>query len=218
VKKLLHSAAAQHALTWALTLYVRLVMATQKWRVEGAENLRLLATDELFVIVFWHETLPAIPILLPKARAVGAARQGVVLASRHRNGQLIGNIMVNLGLEQVAGSTSKGGASGLRALARALESGKHAVLTPDGPRGPRHVPAPGVAQLAALAGVRVLPCAAVTSRAFTLNSWDRMRIALPFGRGVLAAGAPITVPPENWEDSLPAIQAGLNAALDAAQP
>lgn len=218
MKTILNSAPAQRAITWALTLYVRLVMATQRWRVEGTENLHLLATDELFIIVFWHETLPAIPIMLRRARAAGATKQGVALASRHRNGQLIGNMMVNLGLEQVSGSTSKGGAAGLRALARALEAGKHVALTPDGPRGPRRVPAPGVAQLAALTGARVLPCAAVTSHAVTLNSWDRMRIPLPFGRGVLVVGAPITVPPENWEESLPTIQAGLNAALESAQP
>lgn len=218
MKTILNSAPAQRVITWALTLYVRLVIATQSWRMEGTENLRLLAGEEVFVIVFWHETLPVIPIMLRRARAAGATKQGVALASRHRNGQLIGNMMVNLGLELVSGSTSKGGAAGLRALARALEAGKHVALTPDGPRGPRHVPAPGVAQLAALTGARVLPAAAVTSRAVTLDSWDKMRIPLPFGRGVLAVGAPITVPPENWEDSLPAIQAGLNAVLESAQP
>jgi lysophospholipid acyltransferase (LPLAT)-like uncharacterized protein len=216
VKSILNSAPAQRAITWVLTRYVRLVMATQSWRVEGEQNIRLLAGGNVFIIVLWHETLPAIPIMLRKARAMGVTNSGVVLASRHRNGQLIGNIMVNLGLEQVAGSTSKGGASGLRGLARALEAGKHVILTPDGPRGPRRVPAPGVAQLAALTGAQVLPCAAATSRAITLNSWDKMRLALPFGRGVLVAAPPITVPRENWEASLPLIQAGLNAALERA--
>ncbi len=218
MKKLLNSAPAQRALTWLLTQYVRLVMATQNWRVEGGENLRIVADDAPRIAVFWHETLPAIPALAREARKAGMTRPCVVLASRHRNGQLIGNIMVNLGMEQVSGSTSKGGAAGLRALVKALEEGKNAALTPDGPRGPRHVAAPGVAQLAAATGALVLPCAAATSRAITLKSWDRMRLALPFGRGMVVVGAPISVPHEGWEASLPIIQAALNAALERAMP
>lgn len=145
-------------------------------------------------------------------------RPGVALASRHRDGQMIGNIMINLGLELVSGSTSKGGPVGLRALAKALAAGKNVSLTPDGPRGPRRVAAPGVAQLAAITGARVLPCAAATSRAITLNSWDKMRLALPFGHGKLVVGKPITVPRSGWQESLPAIQAALNAALERAMP
>jgi lysophospholipid acyltransferase (LPLAT)-like uncharacterized protein len=217
VKKILRSAPAQHAIAWALTLYVRLVMASQSWRVEGKENLRLLAGDDTFIIVFWHETLPAISVLLRQARAAGVTKQGVVLASRHRDGQLIGNVMVNLGMEQVAGSTNKGGASGLRGLLRALSAGKHVCITPDGPRGPRRVAAPGVGQLAALSGARVIPCGVCTTRAVTLDTWDQMRLALPFGRGVLAIGAPIAVARDNWEPGLADINAALNAIQEAAQ-
>jgi lysophospholipid acyltransferase (LPLAT)-like uncharacterized protein len=184
----------------------------------GQENIRLLAGEETFIVVFWHETLPSIPVLLRLARAAGLSRQGVGLASRHRDGRLVGNVLEILGLEQVAGSTSKGGAAGLLGLTRALAEGKHVTLTPDGPRGPRRQPAPGVAQLAALSGARVLPCAAWTSRAVTLKSWDRMRLALPFGRGVLVVGAPIAVAPENWEAGLADIHAALNAAQQAAEP
>ena len=68
------------------------------------------------------------------------------------------------------------------------------VITPDGPRGPPRVAAPGVAQLAAMAGVRVLPCAAQTSRRRVLGTWDRMVLPLPWGRGVIVCAPPIMVP------------------------
>jgi lysophospholipid acyltransferase (LPLAT)-like uncharacterized protein len=216
VKTILHSAPAQRALAWALARILSLISRCQRWQVIGEEHLRLAAGEAPLIAVFWHETLPAIPILLRTAQALGMAKPCVVLASRHRDGQLIGNIMVNLGMEQVAGSTSKGGAAGLRGLARAIAEGKHVALTPDGPRGPRRTAAPGVAQLAALTGARVLPCGAWTSRAVTLNSWDKMRLALPFGRGTLAVGAPIIVPRDDWQAGLAAINAALNAAQEAA--
>jgi lysophospholipid acyltransferase (LPLAT)-like uncharacterized protein len=90
------------------------------------------------------------------------------------------------------------------------------VTTPAGPRGPRRVAAPGVAQVAALSGAPVLPCAAQVSRRRVLRSWDRMVIPRPFGRGAVVVGRAIQVPREGWEASLPEIAAALDAAADRA--
>jgi hypothetical protein len=78
------------------------------------------------------------------------------------------------------------------------------------------VAAQGVAQLAALGGVPVLPCAARTSYRIGLNTWDRMGIPLPFGRGVVVCGPAITVPRDSWREALPAITAAMNRAADRA--
>ena len=81
-------------------------------------------------------------------------------------------------LDVVLGSSSRGGAKGLRTAAQLLAGGDHIAITPDGPRGPRRVAAPGVAQLAALSGAPVLPCAAQTTRRWVLPTWDRMVVPL----------------------------------------
>ena len=104
----------------------------------------------------------------------------------------------------------------MRVLLRVLGRGDMVVITPDGPRGPRRRAAPGVAQLAALAGVPVLPCAARTSRLRVLPSWDRMLLPLPFARGVLVLGPPVAVDRAAPLDALPAIEAALTAACEAA--
>ncbi len=213
---LFRSAPIQAALARLVTIYVLLVARTQSWQVVGMENMRLLTGDTPMITVFWHETLPVMPILWLRARRAGMHRPAVVLASRHRDGQLIGGIMRCFGMGLVSGSSSKGGPAGLRGLVRALAEGNHVALTPDGPRGPRRVAAPGVAQLAALSGVRILPCGVYTSRAKRLNTWDRMRITLPFGHGALVIGPPITVPREDWKAMLPEIEAALNAVQDQA--
>jgi lysophospholipid acyltransferase (LPLAT)-like uncharacterized protein len=116
----------------------------------------------------------------------------------------------------VPGSSSRGGASGLRQLLRLLRQGAIIGITPDGPRGPRRKAAEGVAQLAALAGVPILPCAARTSRRITLSSWDRMAIPLPFGRGVMVCGPAILVARDSWREALPAISDAMNRAADRA--
>jgi lysophospholipid acyltransferase (LPLAT)-like uncharacterized protein len=144
------------------------------------------------------------------------------LASRHNDGRLLGDIMRRFGVEVVHGSTAragrdKGGAAGMLALLDALAAGSHVVLTPDGPRGPSRIAAPGVAHLAALADVPVLPCAARTSRALRLPTWDRMLLPLPFARGIIVVGAPLRVPRENWGSSLAAIEAALTQAARRAE-
>ena len=97
-----------------------------------------------------------------------------------------------------------------------LQGDEQVAITPDGPRGPRRVAASGVAQIAALSGVSVLPCSAQTSRRRILRSWDRMVLPLPFGRGVLVCEAPIRVPRQGWEASLPIIETALTAAAERA--
>ncbi|WP_431271531.1 lysophospholipid acyltransferase family protein [Dankookia sp. P2] len=114
------------------------------------------------------------------------------------------------------GGASKGGATGMRVLLRMLARGDMVAITPDGPRGPRRVAAPGVAQLAAVSGLPVLPCAARTTRVHVLGSWDRMVLPLPFGRGVLVVQPAVAVDRDDPLAALPAIEAGLTAACAAA--
>jgi len=210
-KKWLQSGPVQAVIGRASAWYFRFVARTTLWQIEGADELSLFGQGGTpCIVVFWHETLPAMPVFWLRART---SLPATVLASRHRDGRLIATAVEHFGIGVVAGSSSRGGASGLRALVNALRAGQHVGLTPDGPRGPRRVAAPGVAQLAALTGAPVLPCAASTSFALQTRSWDRMRVPLPFGRGRLVCGPFIHVPRAGWEGYLPEIEAGLNATL-----
>ena len=116
-------------------------------------------------------------------------------SASHRDGRFIGAVVSRFALDVVLGSSSRGGAKGLRVLLNLLAGGDHIAITPDGPRGPRRVAAPGVAQLAALSGAPVLPCAAQTTRRWVLRTWDRMVVPKPFGRGVVVCLPTIAVEP-----------------------
>jgi lysophospholipid acyltransferase (LPLAT)-like uncharacterized protein len=74
-----------------------------------------------------------------------------------------------------------------------------------------------VAQLAALSGVPVLPCAARTSWRIQLNTWDRMPVPLPFGRGVMVCGPAIRVARTGWKDAVPVIADALTQVADRAE-
>ena len=65
---------------------------------------------------------------------------------------------------------------------RRLLSGWDLGITPDGPRGPVYVAAPGIVQLGRLTGCPVMPVGVEYSRKWTLKSWDRFQIPKPFAR------------------------------------
>ena len=153
-----------------------------------------------------------------------------VLVSRHQDGRLIGDMMRGFGLDLVHGSSSskgaeqKGGASGLRALLAALAAGDQVVITPDGPRGPRRQVARGVAQLAALAGVPVLPVAMWGAARITSVGDPRTPPPdLTRGRVVdVSVGQPFTVPPaadlDDWTRYLGEVLTGMLEELQVLLP
>ncbi|MEC8425000.1 MAG: hypothetical protein VX000_14550, partial [Myxococcota bacterium] len=62
---------------------------------------------------------------------------------------------------------------------RHLRSGGRIAVLVDGPRGPRHGVAPGVAALAALGRAPIICVRAIPDRAWRLRSWDRFEIPVP---------------------------------------
>lgn len=218
MKRLLQSPAAQAAIAWVLGSYLRFALATTRWTLLGEPHLVAFVAGGRGIAAFWHERLPLIPALWHRTDQTLRVH---VLISRHRDGQMIAAIIARFGVNVVHGSTGRngrdrGGAAGFVALREAVNAGGVAVITPDGPRGPRRRAAPGVAQLAAQSGTPVLPCAAQARWKVTLGSWDRMVLPLPFGPGVLVCGAPIVVARDDWEGGLAAIEEALTAACDKA--
>jgi lysophospholipid acyltransferase (LPLAT)-like uncharacterized protein len=216
LKRALRHPAVQAALAGLVARYLAFALRTTRWRVVGAEQVRPFLEGAPGVLALWHEMLGVVPALrfaLPGA----AERRAVALASRSRDGVFIGRVLARFGVETVHGSSSKGGAAGLMGLSDALRAGHVALITPDGPRGPRREAAPGLARLATLTGVPVVPCGAALSRGRRLPSWDRFLLPLPFGRGVICFGAPVVIAREAEEAGLAAVAAGMTAMIARAE-
>ena len=194
-------------------------LRTTRWTLDGVENVAPHALGKPAVVAFWHEHLPMLPALVLLAERIPGYRRTPMhaLVSLHRDGRFIGDVVRRFGITPVHGSSTRGGAAVLRIMLRLLANGEIIGITPDGPQGPRRQADAGVAQLAALAGVPVLPCAARTTNRIRLGTWDRMKIPLPFGRGVMVCGTAIPVARDGWRDAVPGIEAALNRAGERAK-
>lgn len=212
VTSLFRTCQVQAALPLILGGYLGLALHTTAWQIEGEDNLAPHAAGNPAIFAFWHEFLPLMPALLKLAHRLPSYQEVPIhtLVSQHRDGRVIGNIVSRFGISPVMGSSTRGGVTALRKLAAVLRQGSHIGIAPDGPTGPPRHAAPGVAHLAALSGIPVLPCAARTSRRIKLGTWDNMPIPLPFNRGVMVCGSPVSVPRNGWREFVPTIEHALN--------
>ena len=133
---------------------------------------------------FWHRCL------IPCACYFHGTFEPTVLISRSFDGELIARTIELLGFRTVRGSSSRHGASGLLALARAVERGYPAVFTADGPRGPLYKVKPGAVKLAQLTGYPIGTFYALPEKAWLLRSWDSFMIPKPFSRVAVSWGRP----------------------------
>ncbi len=138
------------------------------------------------IYAFWHgQMLPVI--------AMHRGEPVAILISNHRDGERLAQVASRFGFQSIRGSSTRGGATALRAMHRALADGSRVVITPDGPRGPAKQFAPGVLIAAQRAGVPIVLAAASVDRQWQLGTWDRFVIPKPFARITVAYSEPITV-------------------------
>jgi lysophospholipid acyltransferase (LPLAT)-like uncharacterized protein len=132
---------------------IRGLRRTMRIEVVNSEAPDLfLKENKNVIIAFWHGQQLMMPFVY---RGKGAS----ILISRHRDGELIARTVARFGLRAARGSTTRGGASGLKQLIRSARAGDDLAVTPDGPRGPRHVVQLGAVELAKLTQQPILPLA-----------------------------------------------------------
>jgi lysophospholipid acyltransferase (LPLAT)-like uncharacterized protein len=209
VKRLLRTLPVQATIAWLASHYIRLVFATSRVTVIGQDRLAaMLAAGRPMLGCFWHGRMLMYPTMW------NAAAPMYFLISEHQDGRLISRTIAHFGVETITGSSSRGGAMALRAMARTVTNGHWVCITPDGPRGPRMRAAKGIAMLAKLGGVPILPSSYSSTRAITLSSWDRFLLALPFGRLTFIIGEPVEVARDADDATIEAARSAVEAQLN----
>lgn len=160
-----------------------------------------------YILAFWHSRFVMMPYGYPAGRMA-------VLASRHRDSRMLARILERFGLVNVWGSSTMGGAAGLRQLLRKVREGYDLGLTPDGPRGPRRRVKRGVVAVARLSGLPIVPVSFSARPARRLRSWDRTLLPHPFARGLYLYGDPLHVPRDASADDQERLRALLESELD----
>lgn len=168
------------------------------WRTERVHPERwdsVVGGADGVLIAIWHGRMVL-------GMADHSDREYTVLVSRSGDGDISESLLQRFGYRVIRGSSSRGGASAARDMLAALGQGAVLVITPDGPRGPRHAMNPGLAWMAKVTGFPVLPIGFACDKAWHLDSWDRFTIPKFGARIVLTYGEPVRVAKEGDEAEL----------------
>jgi lysophospholipid acyltransferase (LPLAT)-like uncharacterized protein len=129
------------------------------------------------IVVCWHGEL----LMSPQAYRYFHKKQSASgIISRHFDGELIARVLMYFSIEPLRGSSSRGAKQVLLEAFRALKKGDDLLVTPDGPRGPRHQISDGAIALAHKAKAPVLTVNYIPKAYWTLDSWDKFIIPKPF--------------------------------------
>lgn len=164
-------------------LLMRIIFFTCKKIYNIPDNL----PKEPFIVAFWHGELLMEPFLYQKIRGDHPI---AVMISEHFDGELIARTIGYFGFEAIRGSSKKGGAKVLIQALKRLKAGSDVAITPDGPRGPRHSVAPGIAILSQKSDAYIVPFSYSASKYWQLRSWDRFIIPKPFSTLHFRVGEP----------------------------
>lgn len=159
------------------------------WRVEilGSEHLESARGEGGgHFMALWHGRMV---VGLPHH----GERDWYVLVSQSDDGDISEALLEAFRYKVIRGSSSRGGARALREMLDVLHTGAVLIITPDGPRGPRHSMNPGLAWMARATGYAVVPIGFGFDRAWHAESWDRFTIPKPWARVAMVYGEPVRV-------------------------
>lgn len=189
-------------------LLIRLIGSTIRFQKTGWENFEVIkAAGKLPIYSFWHDRIIAGTYFF-RERGI------IVLSSSSFDSEYTARCIQRLGFGIVKGSSSRGGTQALVKMIRMMKSGFAMAFTIDGPRGPRYEAKSGPIVLAKKSGNPLMPFVIECEKFWTLNSWDRLQIPIPFTKANLIVGEPIYVDPKTRDEDFEEKRIELQKSLD----
>jgi lysophospholipid acyltransferase (LPLAT)-like uncharacterized protein len=197
-------------MVWALLRVVSLTWRFEVITEEGVTPTVFGERSPSNIYCFWHQCVLPCTVYFRHSRAV-------ILISQSFDGELITRILMLFGFSAVRGSSSRGAREGLLGLAHVVESGRTAIFTADGPRGPIYQTKMGPIKLAQMTGAPIGSFHLEPEHAWVIGSWDKFLVPKPFTR-ICVSWAQWTrvaadLPPAEFE----AKRQELNAAIERAR-
>jgi lysophospholipid acyltransferase (LPLAT)-like uncharacterized protein len=170
-------------------LIVRIMSSTYRISIMNPEiEGMVLKRGQVPIYASWHQRF------FPGITLFATRRPISIMISQSKDGELISNIVRQLGWHPVRGSSSRGGRKALREVCALANKGCKIAHIVDGPRGPHGVVKPGLLIISSRSGMPILPIITSAEKKWVFNSWDRFIVPKPFSRVIIRFGDEINVP------------------------
>ena len=219
LKNIMQSRVMQILIGRCVATYMLIIKHTTRWEFDREDIAApVIAPNKGLIALTWHSRF----IMLNCAWERKTWPHPHVLISRSRDGEIVAQTCRSLGLSVIRGSAKKaikrqdkGGAKAGRDIIGTLDAGGCVVITPDGPRGPRQRLGLGPLRLARMTGHPILPCLFAVKNRKQFKSWDRFVLPLPFGRGSIIWGTPLTIAPDTSDEALELLRIQIETEMNA---
>ena len=152
---------------------MRILWWTSKKNFHNVEAI----TEGQHVCVTWHGEL----LMTPQAyRHIHKKHPASAIISSHYDGSLIAGALSFLHIRPLRGSSKKGAKQVLLQAFKSIKSGEEVLITPDGPRGPRHSMSDGAIGIALKSKLPIFVMNFKAKSYWQVNSWDKFVIPKPF--------------------------------------
>ena len=163
-----------------LSLWI--IKSTSKWDSINEEIIeKELIKKKSLIILIWHHQLMGSTFswkFKPKLRPI---------ATSHRDGQLSTLVQKKFGLDPLL--RKKDNPTFLiKNISKAVQNGDCIYITPDAPHGPPKKINTSIFKLCQKYNLNIAILSFHTNKYFRINSWDKLKIPLPFSKGIYLWG------------------------------
>jgi len=193
---------------WCFYAAIKIIGMTLRFEVEGVDYVGSNSMAKYSPIVCsWHDRIFGCTYYM-------RGRGLVVMSSISFDAEYTARCIQRFGFGVIKGSSTRGGTRALVEMIRLVKKGFPTAFTIDGPRGPRYQVKDGPPLLAKRTGNPIIPFMVETKSFWTMNSWDKLQIPVPFSRARAFFADPIFVAPDADDDELAKKSTDLQQALD----
>ena len=135
--------------------------------------------EEQYVCVTWHAEL----FMTTQAyRSIHKNNPASAIISSHFDGTIIARTLEFLNIRPLRGSSRRGAKQVLLQAFKSIKNGEEVLITPDGPRGPRHSMSDGAVGIALKSKLPIFSMNYKATSYWQLKSWDKFVIPKPFSK------------------------------------
>ena len=158
------------------------IKSTSNWNGVNEEIIeKELTKKKTFIVLIWHHQLMGSTFswkFKPKLRPI---------ATSHRDGQLSTLVQKKFGLDPLL--RKKDNPTFLiKNISKAVQNEDCIYITPDAPHGPPKKINTNIFKLCQKFDLNIAILSFHTNRYFRINSWDKLKIPLPFSKGIYLWG------------------------------
>jgi len=175
----------------ALRIVIKVILITSKIKIIGEDNIELIIKNELpMLMCVWHGRL-----LFPCIWAKTRRKKPWIVASNHRDAQIIVNIFKKWNFKIIRGSSGKGGKKVTDKMEMIFCHGEDNWIgvTNDGPKGPIQIAKPGSIKTAIKSKANIVSITGSSSKAWRFNTWDEFMLPKPFSTIIINISKPLQI-------------------------